>query len=46
MLHETWQHLRLLGITGAAGAIVILRWSSARLAGCEDNRSFTIGEHG
>jgi hypothetical protein len=46
MLYETWQLLRLIGLVGAAGATVILHWSAARLAGCEDNYYFTIGEHG
>jgi hypothetical protein len=46
MLQETWQRLRLIGIVGAAGATIILRWSAARLVG-QDGHSgqFTIGEH-
>ena len=46
MLHATWQRLRLLGIVGAAGGAVILRWSAVRLTGRADSYCFTIGEHG
>ena len=46
MLQETWQHLRLLGIIGAAGAAVIVRWSAARLIGQDEPRKgISIGEH-
>jgi len=46
MLQDTWQHLRLLSIIGAAGATVIIRWSAAKLIGQDEpRRGIDIGEH-
>ena len=46
MLSETWQRLRLLGVVGAAGATVIIRWSAAKLVGQDEPRTgIGIGEH-